>query len=297
MSAFPLRSKWINVLITAIAPLIWGSTYFVTTEFLPADRPFTAALLRTLPAGLILVILSLHIPARREWGRLLILALLNIGLFQALLFIAAYRLPGGLAAVLGAIQPLLVMVLAWEFDGRKPARLAIAASVTGVVGMAVLLLSPDAVWDETGIAAALVGAMCVAAGTFLAQRWRSNAPLLAFTGWQLLLGGLMLIPVAWLFDAPLPVLTTTHFLAYAYLSIFGALLAYALWFRGLAHLATVAVSSLALLSPLAAVVIGWVMLDQRLTGWSLIGFVAVLGSVLTVQLVLKPYDKTLAKRA
>jgi probable blue pigment (indigoidine) exporter len=48
------------------------------------------------------------------------LGALNIGIFQALLFIAAYRLPGGLAAVLGAIQPLLIMVLAWAVDGRTP---------------------------------------------------------------------------------------------------------------------------------------------------------------------------------
>lgn len=43
------------ILATALAPLIWGSTYLVTTEFLPPDRPFTAALLRVLPAGLLLL--------------------------------------------------------------------------------------------------------------------------------------------------------------------------------------------------------------------------------------------------
>jgi probable blue pigment (indigoidine) exporter len=49
---------WIDVLITALAPAIWGSTYIVTTELLPPDRPFTAAVLRTLPAGLLLVVYS-----------------------------------------------------------------------------------------------------------------------------------------------------------------------------------------------------------------------------------------------
>ena len=43
------------ILATALAPLIWGSTYLVTTEFLPPGRPFTAALLRVLPAGLLLL--------------------------------------------------------------------------------------------------------------------------------------------------------------------------------------------------------------------------------------------------
>src|SRR3989338_2426928 len=47
-------SPWLDALTTALGPVIWGSTYIVTTELLPPDRPFTAALLRTLPAGLLL---------------------------------------------------------------------------------------------------------------------------------------------------------------------------------------------------------------------------------------------------
>ena len=85
-----------------LGPVIWGSTYIVTTELLPPDRPFTAALLRTLPAGLLLVLWCRRWPAWGDgvgWRRLLVLAALNIGVFQALLFVAAYRLPGGVAAV------------------------------------------------------------------------------------------------------------------------------------------------------------------------------------------------------
>jgi probable blue pigment (indigoidine) exporter len=72
-------------------------------------------------------------------------------------------------------------------------------------------------------------------------------------------------------------------LGYAYLSLFGALLAYALWFRGIARLAPVAVSSLGLLSPLVAVVLGWALLGQSITGLSLVGLLTVLGSILAVQ--------------
>jgi probable blue pigment (indigoidine) exporter len=274
---------WIDVLITALAPAIWGSTYIVTTELLPPDRPFTAAVLRTLPAGLLLVVYSRRLLRQSEWGRLAVLAALNIGFFQALLFVAAYRLPGGLAAVVGAIQPLLVMGLAWSIDRRQPAWLAVVASVTGVAGMAALLLSPGASWDTLGIVAALVGAACMAGGTYLTQRWRPDVPLLAFTGWQLLVGGLLLVPVAWIMDPPLPSLGTSQILGYLYLSLFGALLAYALWFRGIARLSPVAVSSLGLLSPLTAVVLGWALLGQSMTGFGLLGFVAVLGSILAVQ--------------
>ena len=278
-----MNNMWLNVLMTALAPAIWGSTYIVTTELLPPDRPFTAALLRALPAGLLLVLYSRYWPARRDWPRLLVLAALNIGFFQALLFVAAYRLPGGLAAVVGAIQPLLMMGLVWSLDHQRPASAAVVASVVGIAGMAALLLAPGARWDLIGIVAAFVGTACMASGTYLTRRWQLSPPLLAFTGWQLLLGGLLLLPLAYWIDPPLPTLSPQHWLGYAYLSVFGALLAYGLWFRGIARLAPVAVSSLGLLSPLVAVLLGWLLLDQRLTGIALLGLVAVLGSILTVQ--------------
>ncbi|ACL67527.1 protein of unknown function DUF6 transmembrane [Anaeromyxobacter dehalogenans 2CP-1] len=275
--------RWRDVLLTAVAPAIWGSTYIVTTELLPPHRPFTAALLRALPAGVLLVLVARRVPVRRDWPRVLVLGALNIGVFQALLFVAAYRLPGGLAAVLGAVQPLLVMALAWGVDGRVPARATLASAVSGIGGMAVLLLSPQTVFEPVGIAAALAGAACMAGGVWLTRRWRLDLPVLALTGWQLVVGGLMLAPLAWLADPPLPVLSRSQVLAYAYLSLAGALVSYALWFRGVARLPTVAVSSLGLLSPLTAVVLGWALLSQAMSGASLAGMAIVLASVLGVQ--------------
>ena len=280
------NTPWMDALTTAVGPVIWGSTYIVTTELLPPDRPFTAALLRTLPAGLLLVLWCRRWPAWGDWTgwwRLLVLAALNIGVFQALLFVAAYRLPGGVAAVVGAIGPLVVMGLAWALDHRRPPAVALAAGALGVLGMAALLLSPGARWDMVGVAAALVGTLCMAAGTFWSRRWRSDLPVLAFTGWQLLAGGIMLAPVAWVVDPPLPVLTATHVAGYLYLSLVGALLSYALWFRGVARLPSVAVSSLLLLSPVTAVVLGWALLGQAMRGLSLVGMLVVLASVLAVQ--------------
>lgn len=275
--------NWGDVLLTAIAPALWGSTYLVTTQILPPDRPFTAAVLRAVPAGLALILLSRRLPPPENWLRLIVLSALNIGVFQALLFVAAYRLPGGLAAVVGAIMPLLVMALVWAVDRLRPTSLALAGGVAGVVGMAVLLVSPGARWDGIGIGAALAGAACMAAGTYLSRRWRLGLPVLALTGWQLLLGGLMVVPVAALADPPLPSLTLTQAAGYLYLSGAGALLAYALWFRGISRLPSAAVSSLGLLSPLTAVVLGWVVLGQAVSPVGLFGMALVLGGILAVQ--------------
>ncbi|MCS3430691.1 DMT family transporter [Klebsiella sp. BIGb0407] len=274
---------WRDVLLTAIAPAIWGSTYIVTTQFLPPDRPFTAALIRVLPAGILLLLFIRRLPERRDIGRLIILSALNIGVFQALLFVAAYRLPGGLAAVLGAIQPLLIMVLIWVVDKHAPKQITLWGALAGVVGMAMLLLSPQTVFEPIGIAAALLGAMCMASGVWLTRRWQVKLPVMALTGWQLVLGGIMLAPAAWIFDAPLPVLTLPQWAAYAYLSLAGAFVAYALWFRGISRLPSVAVASLGLLSPLTAVALGWIVLSQEMSGVAFIGLFIVLASVLVVQ--------------
>lgn len=274
---------WRDVLLTALAPAIWGSTYIVTSEILPPDRPFTAALIRVLPAGLLLLLFTRRMPGRSDWGRLIVLGGLNIGLFQALLFVAAYRLPGGLAAVLGAIQPLLLMVLAWVVDRIAPRQATLWSAIIGVVGMGVLMLSPQTVFEPVGIAAALLGAACMAVGVWLTRRWRLDLPVLSLTGWQLAIGGAMLAPVAWLHDAPLPALSISQVGAYAYLSLAGALLAYALWFRGVSRLPTVAVASLGLLSPLTAVLLGWALLGQAMTGMAFFGLAVVLASVFAVQ--------------
>lgn len=283
MSSSRAVSFWWDVLVTSIGPVLWGTTYIVTTEILPPDRPFTAAVLRTVPAGLILILWARAIPARKEWSHMVITAALNLGVFQAMLFVAAYRLPGGVAAVVGAIQPLIMMAIIWAVDRIRPATLAVWAALMGVAGMAALLLSPGSSWDPVGVVAALVGAFSMALGTYLTRRWRTALPMLAFTGWQLFLAGLMVLPVALLVDPPLKSVTWLHVAGYAYLSLGGALLAYFLWFRGVARLPSVAVSSLNLISPMTAVIVGWIMLDQSIGGVSLLGMVAVLASVLLVQ--------------
>lgn len=65
---------WRDTLLTAVVPLIWGSTYLVTTQWLPPGLPLTAGVLRVLPAGLLLLLWTRHLPQRGEWPRLLLLS-------------------------------------------------------------------------------------------------------------------------------------------------------------------------------------------------------------------------------
>ncbi len=271
------------IFTTAIAPLIWGSTYLVTTEFLPPNRPFTAALIRVLPAGLLLLAWARRIPKRNEWPTVVLLGFLNIGFFQAMLFVAAYRLPGGLAAVLSSTQTLMVLVFTWLIDKTMPPKAAWAWSATGVLGIAMLVLSPSARYDGTGILAALSGAAAMALGVYLSKHKKTSLPVLAFTGWQLFIGGVFLLPAALLAEPPLESLSPANIGGYLYLCLFGAVFAYVLFFNGIVKLSPAAVSSLGLLSPVSAFVLGWLFLGQGMDAKSLAGFALVLVSIFGVQ--------------
>ncbi|WP_288821207.1 EamA family transporter [uncultured Leclercia sp.] len=271
------------IAMTAIAPVIWGTTFLVTTQFLPPDRPFTAAVMRVLPAGILLALWGRRFPAGRNLLKLLTVSALNIGVFQALLFISAYRLPGGQAAVAAAIQPVLVMILARVFDDQKPSAGKLVAAGGIIIGMSVLFLSPDAVWDPVGVTAALMSAASLATGTWLSRKWDLDMPVTALTGWQLMTGGIMLLPLAILHDSPLPPLGLSEAAAYVYLFTFNAMLSYVLWFAGVKRLPAVAVTSLGLLSPVTAVLLGWAVLNQNPGLSGMAGLITVLFSILLMQ--------------
>lgn len=272
------------VLLTALAPAIWGTTYLVTTELLPPGRPLLAAVIRALPAGLLLVAVTRRLPQGIWWWRAFVLGALNIGVFLALLFVAAYRLPGGVAATVGAVQPLFAAGLSAALLGDRLTRRTVLAGVAGIAGVSLLVLQADARLDALGVAAALGGALVMATGVALAKRWTSPAPLLATTGWQLVAGGLLLLPVAWLVEGPPPAgMTTQNVLGYAYLSFIGAAVAYALWFRGIRALPPTAVSFLGLLSPLVATVLGLIVAGERLNGLQAFGGVVVIAALIAAQ--------------
>ncbi|WP_433264961.1 EamA family transporter [Actinosynnema sp. CS-041913] len=272
-----------NRLVTALAPAIWGTTYFVTTEYLPPDRPLLASLIRSLPAGLLLVAVTRRLPAGDWWWRSLVLGALNIGAFLPLLFLAAYRLPGGVAATVGAVQPLIVAGLAAGLLGQRMTLRVALAAIAGVAGVSLLVLRANAQLDWLGVAAALGGAAVMAAGTVLGKRWRSPAPLLASTGWQLVAGGLLLLPVTLLVEGAPPALTATNVAGYAYLTTIGAALSYSLWFRGIGLLPATEVTFLGLLSPIVATAVGWLLLGQDLTVAQAIGAVIVLAALVVAQ--------------
>ncbi|MFC9243812.1 EamA family transporter [Streptomyces sp. NPDC057136] len=271
--------------VTALAPAIWGSTYLVTTEWLPPDRPLLAATVRALPAGLILLAFACTLPTGIWLWRSLVLGTLNIGAFLFLLFVAAYRLPGGIAAVIMTAQPMFVLILAALFIGEKTRLLHVVACALGTGGVVLLVFKGTVALDFIGVVAALGGAACMATGITMTKRWGRPAGvgLLPFTGWQLVAGGLVLLPFTLSIEGLPTTLTGTNVLGFAYLISLGAVISYAIWFRGMERLPALAVSFLALASPIVATLLGYLFLHEALSILQLVGILVIIAAALLAQ--------------
>ncbi|MET0694924.1 MAG: EamA family transporter [Propionibacteriaceae bacterium] len=275
-------SRW--AYIAVLTPIIFGTTYLLTTQFLPPGRPLLIALMRSLPTGIVLVIGS-RIPPRDWWLRFLLLSVLYCSAFFPLLFVAAYRLPGGVASVINSLTPIIVIVLSVPWLGAKIRPLHIVAGAIGVIGVALLVLRSSARLDGWGILAMVSCVVMMGVSTVLTKRWGHPPGMSAtrFTGWTFLLGGLTLLPFTLAFEGLPDHLTDRNIGGLIYLVVFSGIAAYALWFWGLERLPASSVTFLSLLNPVVAAVLGWVVLSQRLNGWQILGAVLVLVSVVLGQ--------------
>ncbi|MFC7305489.1 EamA family transporter [Streptomyces monticola] len=275
-----------TIALAALAPVSWGTTYAVTTEFLPPDRPLFTGLMRALPAGLVLLAVARVLPRGVWWGKAAALGALNIGAFFPLLFLAAYRLPGGLAAVFGSVGPLFAVGLAALVLGERITVRRVLTAVAAAFGVSLVVLKAAGALDLVGVVAALAGTASMSAGTVLTKRWGrpDGVGPLAMTGWQLTAGGLLIAPLALLVEGPPPVLDGRNVAGYVYLALINTAVGYWLWFRGIGALSATQVTFLGPLSPVTAAVIGWAALGEVLTPVQLLGMVVAFGATVAGQL-------------
>lgn len=273
-----------TVALTALAPASWGTTYVVTTELLPPGHPLFAGLMRALPAGLIALALTRVLPRGDWWWKAAVLGVLNIG-GMPLLFLAAERLPGGVAATLGAVQPLLVAGLAVAVLHDRPTAWRLSWGAIGVIGVGLVVLGPGARLDAVGVLAGLGHTATMAGGVVLTKRWGRPAGVgpLTLAGWQLTVGGLLLLPLTLAIEGVPQRIDAGAVGGYLWLGSMGGLIAYTLWFRGIGKLPVGASAPLVLLSPLVATVIG-LALGESLSLPQTLGFVLALAALLAAQL-------------
>jgi probable blue pigment (indigoidine) exporter len=169
--------------------------------------------------------------------------------------------------------------------GSRIRAIQIVAGILGTAGVALLVLQSDARLDAVGLIAMAGAAIMFSIATVLTKRWGrpEGMTTIGVTGWIFLFAGLTLLPVTLLIEGLPDHLTARNIAGLTYLVLISGILAYAVWFWGLQRLSASAVTFLTLLNPVTAAVLGWVVLDQRLNRWQLLGAIVVLVSVVLGQ--------------
>lgn len=271
--------RWLPV--AALAPVLWGTTYYVTRHTLPADSPLWGGVLRALPAGLVLLALARRLPRGSWWWRSAVLGVLTTGAFFALVYVAAQTLPTSIASTVMAVGPVAMMLAAWVLLGQRPRLRAVVGGVLGVAGVAVMLLGggEGAGLDPRGIAASVAAMVLSSVGYVLATRWRGEIDVLPLTAWQLVAGALVLLPAAVVVEGAPPALDGTALLGFAYVSLVATALANVAWFASLRRLGPSTVGLVGLLNPVTGVLLGTVLAAETLTARQVLGIAVVLGAM------------------
>lgn len=271
--------RWLPV--AALAPVLWGTTYYVTRHTLPADSPLWGGVLRALPAGLLLLVLARRLPRGAWWWRSAVLGTLTTGAFFALVYLAAQLLPTSIASTVMAVGPVAMMLAAWVLLGQRPRLRAVVGGALGVVGVAIMLLGGGSggALDGRGVLASVAAMLLSSVGYVLASRWQGEVDVLPLAAWQLVAGALVLVPVAVVVEGAPPVLDGTAVAGFAYVSLVATALANVAWFAALRHLGPATTGLVGLLNPVTGVLLGTVVAAETLTGRQVLGIVVVLGAM------------------
>ena len=278
-----MEGKWRWVLITAVAPIAWGSTYFVTKQLLPADSPLWGAAIRALPAGILLMLFARRRPRGVWWWRSAVLGILNVGAFFVLLYVAAQLLPSSVAASIMAAAPLVMIGLAWALASERPVPRVVAGALIGMLGVLLIVATSSTGVNAWGVVASASAMVMSALGYVLSKRWASDIPVLSLTAWQLLAGGGALTIAALTFEGAPPALDTGAILGFAYVSVIATALAFWCWFTGLKRLSAGTVGVIGLLNPVTGVLLGTLFASEPLTLIQIGGVILVLLGVVVGQ--------------
>lgn len=270
-----MEAKWVAV--TAVAPVAWGSNYYVTHEFLPAGHPLYGALLRALPAGLLLLAVRRRLPRGQWWWRSLVLGTLNMSAFFVLVYLAAQLLATSIASTVMATSPVVMMLFGWLLLATPPRVRQLVGAGLGIVGVATML-GGGAV-DVRGVLASVAAMVMSSLGYVLTKRWSDGVDVLSLTAWQLVAGSLVLAPVAVAAESP-PHLDERALLGFAYVTVVATALAFAAWFAGLRHLDAGTVGLVGLLNPVTGVLLGTAIAGEALSVRQLFGLALVLAGIL-----------------
>jgi drug/metabolite transporter (DMT)-like permease len=311
--AVPGSRVLLQGLAFATVYLIWGSTYLGIRIGVRSLPPFLMAGGRYLLAGLVLYAVlratGVGPPTRAQWLRSGAAGVVMLAVGNGFVTWAEQRVPSNFAALLVSAVPLYVAVIEWlRPGGQRPGPAQMVGIVVGGIGMALLVwptATPAASVNPSeagpnflGIAAILIAGLAWAGGSLYARYSLHHPNALMAAAQQMIAGAvaLLIIGVARgeASREKLAAITSTGVLAFVYLTLFGSLLAYSA-FGWLITVSTPSrLSTTAFVNPVVAVILGWLLLDETLSGRAMVGAAAIVCAVLVMTLGLRPLRAPLA---
>jgi drug/metabolite transporter (DMT)-like permease len=285
-SRLPLAGL-LNLVVTYV---VWGSTYLAIRIAVREGAgwgPFWLGAARVLVAALVLFALNSLRGARLRptRGELGILAATGVMLWvggNGAVNWAEHRIDSGLAALIVGTMPIWVALMESVIDRKRPSLLLITSLMVGFGGLVVLtypMLQDGVEADVIGVAAVTFAAVSWGLGSIILNRRRLALDPIVVSGWQQLAGGLGFAVLALILREPAPRPTPEAWVAWAYLVVFGSLLAYTSFVYALKLLPTSVVMTYAYVNPVIAVLLGWLVLSEPITAYTLAGMALIVGGV------------------
>jgi drug/metabolite transporter (DMT)-like permease len=283
-------ARWLFPLALFILTVIWGYSWVMAKQALAYAPPFAFAAERCVGGALalLLVVRLMGRPLRLAApGPTLLIGLMQVTGFMAFQTWALVEGGPGKTAVLIFTMPIWTLLIAWPVLGeriRGKQWLAALSTLTGLV----LIIEP---WDmRSSLLSKLLGvaaALCWAVGTVLVKRLRSQQPvdLLSLTAWQMLLGSVPLVLLAWL----VPERHTDWSLPYigilAFMAVVSTALGWWLWITILDRVPAWEASLSVLGTPVVAIVSARLMMGEEFKIGEVAGILLIGGGLALLSLI------------
>jgi drug/metabolite transporter (DMT)-like permease len=195
---------------------------------------------------------------------------------------AEHRADSGYAALVIGTTPMWPIIIESILERRAPSFLLVLSLLIGFSGLAVLVapvLKQGLQADASSTAALLSAAICWSSGSLLLQRRPPKTTPILISAYQQLFGGLGLTVVMVLTGEPCPQPTATAWLGWAYLVVAGSLISFTSYIIAVRTLPISVVMTYAYVNPMIALLLGWLVLGERITSTTVFGMVLILTGV------------------